>query len=80
MLEKDTLHMSVDLFRRKLADLVEGHVCLGDALNGTGKYNEAIEDYQKAYEIGGDPPIGAMSRGGRKLLMMIDRDEKRSVS
>src|SRR5258708_6919386 len=22
-----------------------------------GKYNEAIEEYQKAYEIGGDPPI-----------------------
>jgi hypothetical protein len=22
-----------------------------------GKYNEAIEDYQKAYEIGGDPPM-----------------------
>src|SRR5580692_12877436 len=31
-------------------------------------------------EIGGEPPIGAMSRGGRKLLMMIDREEKRSVS
>src|SRR5579862_1612047 len=22
-----------------------------------GKYNEAIEEYQKAYEIGGDPPM-----------------------
>jgi hypothetical protein len=31
-------------------------------------------------EIGGEPPTGASSRGGRKLLMMIDRDEKRSVS
>jgi hypothetical protein len=31
-------------------------------------------------EIGGEPPTGATSRGGRKLLTMIDRDEKRSVS
>ena len=31
-------------------------------------------------EIGGEPPIGAMSRGGRKLPMMIDREENRSVS
>jgi len=31
-------------------------------------------------EIGGEPPIGASSRGGRKLLRMIDREEKRSVS
>ncbi len=31
-------------------------------------------------EIGGEPPIGAISRGGRKLLMMIDREEKWSVS
>ena len=30
--------------------------------------------------IGGEPPIGASSRGGRKLPMMIDRDEKCSVS
>src|SRR5215472_1987180 len=31
-------------------------------------------------EIGGAPPIGAISRGGRKLLMMIAREENRSVS
>ena len=31
-------------------------------------------------EIGGEPPTGARSRGGRKLPMMIDREEKRSVS
>ena len=31
-------------------------------------------------EIGGEPPIGAMSAGGRKLPMMIDREENRSVS
>ena len=31
-------------------------------------------------EIGGEPPTGASSAGGRKLPMMIDRDEKRSVS
>ena len=31
-------------------------------------------------EIGGEPPTGASSRGGRKLLRMIDREEKRSVS
>jgi hypothetical protein len=30
--------------------------------------------------IGGEPPIGASSGGGRKLPMMIDRDEKCSVS
>ena len=31
-------------------------------------------------EMGGEPPIGAMSAGGRKLPMMIDREENRSVS
>ena len=31
-------------------------------------------------EIGGDVPTGASSRGGRRLLRMIDREEKRSVS
>ena len=31
-------------------------------------------------EMGGEPPIGAMSRGGRKLPMMIAREENRSVS
>jgi len=31
-------------------------------------------------EIGGEPPTSANSRGGRKLLRMIDREEKRSVS
>jgi hypothetical protein len=31
-------------------------------------------------EIGGEPPIGAMSRGARKLPMMICREEKCSVS
>ncbi len=31
-------------------------------------------------EIGGVPPTGARSSGGRKLLMTIDREEKRSVS
>ncbi len=31
-------------------------------------------------EIGGVPPTGATSRGGRKLLMTTDREEKRSVS
>ena len=32
-------------------------------------------------EMGGDSPAnGASSRGGRKLLRMIDREEKRSVS
>ena len=30
--------------------------------------------------IGGEPPTGARSRGGRKLPMMTDRDEKCSVS
>jgi hypothetical protein len=30
--------------------------------------------------MGGEPPIGAMSAGGRKLPMMIDREENRSVS
>src|SRR5438270_12757035 len=31
-------------------------------------------------EIGGAVPIGSISFGGRKLLMMIDRDVKFSVS
>ncbi len=31
-------------------------------------------------EMGGDPPTGASSRGGRKLLAMIDREEKCPVS
>jgi len=30
--------------------------------------------------IGGEPPIGAICRGGRKLPIMIDREEKLSVS
>jgi hypothetical protein len=30
--------------------------------------------------IGGEPPAGARSRGGRKLLRMIAREEKCSVS
>ena len=30
--------------------------------------------------FGGEPPTGASSRGGRKLLMMIEREENRSVS
>src|ERR1700740_970710 len=31
-------------------------------------------------EIGGEPPIGADSRGGRKVLRMIDRGGNRAVS
>ena len=31
-------------------------------------------------EIGGVPPMGAASRGGRKLLITIAREENRSVS
>ena len=29
-------------------DLVEGHVCLGNALNGTGKYEQAVQEFQRA--------------------------------
>jgi serine/threonine-protein kinase len=30
------------------ADLVEGHVCLGNVLNGTGKYEQAVQEFQRA--------------------------------
>ncbi len=29
-------------------DLVEAHVCLGNVLNGTGKYNQAVGEFQRA--------------------------------
>ncbi len=29
-------------------DLVEGHICLGNVLNGTGKYDKAVEEFQRA--------------------------------
>jgi serine/threonine-protein kinase len=29
-------------------DLVEGHVCLGNVYNGTGKYDKAVEEFQRA--------------------------------
>jgi eukaryotic-like serine/threonine-protein kinase len=29
-------------------DLVEGHVCLGNVLNGTGKYDQAVKEFQRA--------------------------------
>jgi eukaryotic-like serine/threonine-protein kinase len=28
--------------------LLEGHICLGNVLNGTGKYNKAVEEFQVA--------------------------------
>ena len=33
-------------------NLVQGHVCLGNVLNGTGKYQEAAEQFQQALNAG----------------------------
>jgi eukaryotic-like serine/threonine-protein kinase len=30
------------------SDLLEGHVCLGNVLNGTGKYDQAVQEFQRA--------------------------------
>ncbi len=29
-------------------ELLEGHVCLGNVLNGTGKYDQAVQEFQRA--------------------------------
>ncbi len=34
-------------------DLAEGHVCLGNVLNGTGKYDQAVHEFQRALETDG---------------------------
>ena len=34
---------------------VEGHIGRGDALHGLGRFNEALESYQKASELSADP-------------------------
>ena len=31
-------------------DLVEGHICLGRLYNGTGKYQQAVEEFQRAVQ------------------------------
>jgi eukaryotic-like serine/threonine-protein kinase len=35
------------------SDLMEGHVCLGNVLNGTGKYDKAVQEFQRAVELDG---------------------------
>ena len=35
------------------AELVEGHVCLGNVLNGTGQYEKAAEQFKRAVESNG---------------------------
>ena len=34
-------------------ELMEGHVCLGNVLNGTGKYDKAAKEFEKAVESDG---------------------------
>ena len=34
-------------------DLVEGHVCLGNLLNGTGQYDKAVEEFKRAVQSDG---------------------------
>jgi serine/threonine-protein kinase len=42
-------------------DLVEGHVCLGNVYNGTGKYDKAVEEFQRA--VKSEPGSEAALRG-----------------
>ncbi len=34
-------------------ELVEGHICLGNVLNGTGQYEKAVEQFKRAVESNG---------------------------
>ncbi len=43
------------------ADLVEGHVCLGNLLNGTGQYEKAVEQFNRA--LGSNPQNSEALRG-----------------
>lgn len=50
-------------------DLVEGHVCLGNVLNGTGKYQQAVEEFQRALktEPGSEDALGGLAEAYTKL-------------
>jgi tetratricopeptide (TPR) repeat protein/TolB-like protein/predicted Ser/Thr protein kinase len=43
------------------ADLSDGHTCLGDVYNGTGKYELAVEQFRRAVEL--EPTSDAAYRG-----------------
>ncbi len=35
-------------------ELAEGHVCLGNVLNGSGRYDKAVEEFKRAVELNGE--------------------------
>ena len=51
------------------ADLAEGHACVGNVLLGTGKYEEAVKQYQRALEIdpNSDYVLGQLADAYQKL-------------
>jgi tetratricopeptide (TPR) repeat protein/tRNA A-37 threonylcarbamoyl transferase component Bud32 len=50
-------------------DLVEGHVCLGNLLNGTGKYDKAVAEFKRAAESNGqnDEALRGLAESYTKL-------------
>ena len=50
-------------------DLVEGHVCLGNLLNGTGKYDKAVVEFKRAAESNGqnDEALRGLAESYTKL-------------
>ena len=51
------------------SELAEGHVCLGNVYYGTGKYEEAVKQYQKALESdpNNDYALGQLANAYQKL-------------
>ena len=51
------------------ADLAEGHACVGNVLFGTGKYEEAVKQYQRALELdpNSDYALGQLADAYQKL-------------
>ena len=45
------------------AELVDGHVCLGNVYNGTGKYDKAVQEFQRAlkFEPGDEDAIRGLA-------------------
>jgi hypothetical protein len=61
--------------------LVAGSSLLTAVLVNAGSSSLRARRWNGGSEVmGGEPPIGASCPGGRKLPMMIDREEKCSVS
>ena len=47
-------------------NLAEGHVCLGNVLNGTGKYGDAVKEFQRAVDSR-SAKRGSIARAGGSL-------------